>query len=254
VGSGFVFFFYLLFIGAITLPASVAGLALGWIITSRKSRRTRWLFRAGGLLLPIIGAIYLIGSILAMVLFGQLTDRDIGFGDQFTVPLRNHYEWNAINEPDSACIYDTRDRRAIGSEGNVHVESGDREAFSNVVQLQQRGDWLLGAYAKDPPPNDTAPIADHWFLFNTKSHERVDVASEQELRSVAISHGLQLDLQASESFYANQRWNWRDGVALLILVAIPLVGLAVLLLKARKIWCGDTGPVANHLTSPSAHP
>jgi hypothetical protein len=225
MGVAFVFVIYLVLIGCFALP----GMAVGGWIGSRLSRGAapevrrralRW-----GALLPLLGAAYLICFIVAMAAFGVTTHRDFGFGDGFLVPLHHGYELEAIDVPDSAFIY-SRDG------GSVNLSR-----FSNVLSLQQEGDWLAGAYGTHDSSfnatGDRKQVADRWFLFNTRTTEQVDAASEDALRKVAKSRGVKLALVSSEQFYDSQRFRWYDFLVGLLLW-VPAAIAALYLYKAVR--------------------
>ena len=138
-------------------------------------------------------------------------------GDSFEVPLPNGYQWLAIDMTDRAAI----------------VSPGSGSVFDDVVQMQQHGDWLAGAYDSRPDhyglPDDVVP--DHWFLFNTRDHRIVVAASVQELAELARQQGFTLRPEPSSQFYGERRWRWHD-VAIGLTLMMP--GAAALLVLYRK--------------------
>jgi len=170
-----------------------------------------------------------------MAMVGLATGRDVGFGDGFDLPLDNHYHWSAIDDTDFAMIYDVRDKSASDGD-SIHIESDDRDAFDNVVELQEEGDWLAGAYVSEDEskrlPGKKVP--DCWFLFNTRTHQRLDAKSEDDLRADAAQQGIQLHMQSSDNFYSSHRFGWKDVVVVLMLLLPPPVGLFLLWKAARR--------------------
>jgi hypothetical protein len=238
VGIGFVLLIYLIVLAILVVPAVLVGGCIGYWLSRKSGSSIKRRFILGGILLPIIGAMYAVGCLIVLAAIGLATGRDVGFGDGFDVPLHNHYHWMAIDEPDSADVYDTRDVRATDGSGDVHVEPENRDAFANVLELQEEGDWLAGAFgthnARFNQPRG-AQVADRWFLFNTRTHERIDAGSEEQLRQAAAAKGFVLRLQSSERFYSSRRWSSVDGVVLLVLSAFPVLVIGWLWREARRL-------------------
>jgi len=239
VGIGFVFLIYLIVLAVLAVPGMLVCGSIGYFLTRRRSASVRRSFVIGGALLPLAGAAYAVFGIIVMAVAGLIGGGDVGFGDGYDVPLRNHYHWSAIDEPTVAEVYDTGDRDATDN-GDTHIEPDDRNAFSNVLQFQQDGDWLAGSYDSDQAQLDSRKMkSDRWFLFNTRTHERVDVSSEDELRRAAAANGVPLRLQSSEDFYASHHLTWTDGVVASLLLAGAVLALAFLWRAGKRRLAAD---------------
>ncbi|MCE0523775.1 MAG: hypothetical protein LV480_12785 [Methylacidiphilales bacterium] len=251
MGIGFVFLIYLVILAVLVVPAIAICAGLGYFLVRKSSRRIRRIIVLTACVLPVVGCIYLVGCIIIMAIVGLATGRDVGFGDGFDIPLHNHYRWSAIDTTDSAEVYDREDRRATDGQGGTHIEEDNRNAFANVLELQEEGDWLAGAYGSHDSRFDNPSgkqVADHWFLFNTRTHQRVDASSETELQAAATAQGLHLHMQSSDAFYSSHRLTWIDGIAVIILLIPPVGGIIFLWKRTRKLIREDrntSGPSFN---------
>ena len=237
MGVGFVFIIYLFFLAVLTVPAVFVCAGIGYFTARRAGNRVRRRFLIIGGLLPFAGTIYVTFCIVFMAIVGLVTGRDVGFGDGFDLPLHNHYHWSAIDTTDSAEVYDVQDKTATDGNGDTHIEPDDKNAFSNVRKFQEEGDWIAGAYMSqesfDSPGSQDVP--DHWFLFNTRTHERIDARNEDELRNDASAKGIMLRLQASDAFYSSHRLSWIDLSAGLLLLIPPVAFACYLWKKGRAM-------------------
>jgi len=219
MGVAFVFLIYIVLAVCLAVPAGAVGAWIGGRIARKTDKKTKHTFRIAGIVLPFLAGGYLLAWVAGMSAFGIATGRDFGFGDGFEIPLHNGYHWSAIDEPTAACVYVNKDEfSACGSD--------QRNSFYEV-------DWLAGSFDgrsyESFPPEDRQP--DHWFLFNTRTHERVDAISEAELRQKAAQHGVALSLQSSADFYGSHRYHWYDFAIGLMLL---LPGIAVMIWLYRK--------------------
>jgi hypothetical protein len=237
VGIGFVFLIYLVVLAVLLVPAVAICAGLGYFFVRKSRKKIKGIVVLTACVLPVVSGIYLVGCIIVMAIVGLASGRDVGFGDGFDLPLHNHYHWSAIDETDSAEVYDQEDRRATDG-GDTHIEEDDRNAFANVLELQEEGDWLAGAYGShdsrfDNPPGNQVP--DHWFLFNTRTHQRVDAKSETELQADAVAKGFHLHMQSSGAFYSSHRLTPIDAIAAIILLIPPAGGIFFLWKRMRKL-------------------
>lgn len=238
MGIGFVFIVYMFFLAVLTVPAIFVCAGIGYFIARRAGNRVRRAFVIVGGLLPIAGAMYVTFCIVFMAVVGLATGRDVGFGDGFDLPLHNHYHWSAIDTTVSAEVYDVQDKVATDGNGDTHIEPDDKNAFSNVLKFQEEGDWIAGAYGShdnrfDDPSSPN--VADHWFLFNTRTHQRFDAKNEEELKSDALAKGVSLHLQSSDTFYSSRRLGWIDLLAGLSLLIPPGALVIYLWKKGRAV-------------------
>jgi hypothetical protein len=242
VGIGFVFLIYLVVLGVLLVPAMVLCGGVGYFLSRNRSKRVKRIVVVAAVGIPVLGCAYLVGCIIVMAVVGLATGRDVGFGDGFDLPLHNHYHWSAIDTTESANVYDLRDRRATDGEGDTHIESDNREAFANVLEFQEEGDWLAGTYAShdsrfDDPRGKLVP--DHWFLFNTRTHQRIDADSETQLQAAAVAQRFQLHLQSSDAFYSSHRFKLVDGCVAMLLLFLPVVGLYFLWAWMKRLFAED---------------
>lgn len=242
MGIGFVFLIYLVILGVLMVPAMALCGGVGYFVSRKRSKSVKRRVLITAVALSILGCVYLVGCIIVMAVVGLCTGRDVGFGDGFDLPLHNHYHWSAIDTTESADVYDLRDRRATDGEGDTHIENDNREAFANVLEFQEEGDWLAGAYAShdsrfDNPRGKLVP--DHWFLFNTRTRQRVDADSETQLQAAAVAQGFQLHLQSSDAFYSSHRFNLIDVCVALLLLVLPVIGLYFIWAWMRKLFAED---------------
>lgn len=232
MGIAFVFLLYIVFLIAACVPLVLTGLGVAAALSRGQYSGLRRRLLLGGALLPVLGCGYIAFCILAMAGFGLLTNRDVGFGDGYELPLHNGYRIVAIDTLDSAYVGPA----SMFASGVFGLREGQRDAFGEVVALQEEGDWI--ALGWDGRPFDAAdafrkPIADRWALFNTRTKARVDVTSEIQLQSQLARRGMHPQLQTTEQFYNHRRYRWYDALALVALAVPPLVVL-VLTLKTVK--------------------
>ena len=237
MGIGFVFIIYLIILAILLVPATALCAGIGYFLARKSSRKIKRTVILTACSLPMTGCVYLIGCIIIIGIVGLASGRDVGFGG-FEIPLHNHYHWSAIDTPESADIYDQNDQRATDGKGNFFVDQTDRNAFANVLELQEEGNWLAGAYGShdsrfDNPPGKQVP--DHWFLFNTRTHQRVDARSEADLQAAATSQRLHFHMQSSDAFYSTHRYTWVDGIAVILLLIPPVSGIIFLWKRIRKL-------------------
>jgi hypothetical protein len=237
VGVGFVFIIYLVAIAVVVLPCMLICAASGRYLARHAKRKVRKKFTRAGAIIPVLGGLYLVAFIVLMAIFGSATGRDFGFGDGFDIPLNNGYHWSAIDITEVAAVYDLNDSRVAGSLGSYSIPSGYPTAFYNVLSLQQHGDWLAGSFllTLDRSKFDMNWKPDHWFLFNTKTHERIDAQDQASLKTIAAEHGFSLHLESSPDFYSHHRYGWYDGIAALLLFMPGVFAVAWIYKKARYL-------------------
>ena len=167
----------------------------------------------------------------------------MGFGDGFELKLHNGYHFSAIDTPESACVYrDNHDEFSTCGNGPG--------SFYQILALQEYGDWLAGAFdgTTDVHPFADQQKADHWFLFNTRTGERVDASSEADLRAKAAAQGVQLALMPSADFYGAHRFHAYDVLVALLLLTPGVLACLWLFKKARHMLrdgsCGDSVALA----------
>jgi hypothetical protein len=229
MGIAFVFALYIIAVALFAVPAALGCAWVAGRIARRCDQRTRRIFRLAGAAFPFLAGGYLLAFVVAMGLFGVATGRDMGFGDGFELRLPNSYHFSAIDTPESACVYrDKRDEFTACGSGPG--------SFYQVLALQQDGDWLAGAFdgTTDAHPFPDQQKADHWFLFNTRTGERVDANSEADLRTKAAARGVKLALVPAATFYSDHRFHAYDLLVALLLLA-PGVLICLWLIKRAKM-------------------
>jgi hypothetical protein len=227
--------FYIVAIALATLPCMLAGRLLGRFFARHYRRRVRRRFGRFGALIPAGTAIYVLLWIIAMALFGAATGR--GFGDDLEIPLNNGFQWSAPDTPGVASVFDKKDRNVSRGQGLNSIPGSDSTTFDNVLSLQQSGDWLAGSYLEglDPTLDNPHWKPDHWFLFNTRTHQRFDAGSEVELQQIAAQRGVVLHLESSPNFYDDYRYRWYD-IAVSSLLCLPgILMLFWIYKKARQL-------------------
>jgi hypothetical protein len=157
--------------------------------------------------------------------FGSATDRDFGFGDGFDIPLSNGYHWSAIDITEVA---------TISSKYSV--------VFENVLSLQQHGDWLAGSYLStlDRTKFDMPWKPDHWFLFNTRTHEYLNASDEEDLANLAKAHHFALELEPSANFYTHHRYRWYDAAFAMLLFIPGLIVIIRCWQRGKQMLKADT--------------
>lgn len=218
----------------VALPCVLFGAWLAKRVSRRSSEEVRREFVRAGVLIPIGGVSYGIGCIVAIGIFGTLTGRDLGFGDSYGIPLNNGYHWSAIDEGISGCVFPEAAEDASSSCGLPNLS---RTRFVDVLSFQESGDWLAGSFDSDEShflyPDQQR--SDHWFLFNTKTHERYDAPNEAVLARLSVQHGFTLKLESAINFYDHHRYRWYDGAFALLLLAPGLLILLRLYARARRL-------------------
>jgi hypothetical protein len=193
----------------------------GFLIFRKKSKRMKIVSVAGGILLPVIWVLSVIDFFFIVAIAGVTFGEDFGFTDRFDVPLHNNYQWTAMDSTDSALIYNL-----AGTDGGVLSLIPDtHEPSWNVLEIQEQGDWLANGLWSNPS-QDAAP--DGWFLFNTRTHQRIDARSEQELQVDAAEKGFRLNLQSCHDFYLRHHFSWIAVLEIILLLAVPVIGLDLL--------------------------
>lgn len=238
MGVAFVFLIYVVAVAVVSVPLMALAAWIGNRIARRSSAHTKKVFRLGGMLLPPVAGVYLLGCLVVMAMFGEFTGRDSGFGDDFELPLRNGYQWTAIDEPAAACVY-------RGSSADIgyycKLPNTNRDVFVDVLALQQHEDWLAGAFDGDVSHflNPEKQQSDHWFLFNSKTQERFDAQNEAALARLTAQHGFVLKLDSSSDFYSQHRYRWTDALVVFLLIAPAIAVTFWLRRKARKLLQKD---------------
>jgi hypothetical protein len=207
------------------VPCALVGAGIGRFIARRAGESVQKRFSLYGAVLPICAGIYLLGVIVVMAAFGLATDRDFGFGDGFDIPLSNGYHWSATDLTEVA---------TISNKYSV--------VFENVLSLQQHGDWLAGSYLStlDRMKFDMAWKPDHWFLFNTKTQERLNASDEAGLANIAKAHQFALELEPSADFYAHYRYHWYDAAFAIFLFIPGLILLVCCWKRGKQLLQADT--------------
>lgn len=244
MGVAFAFMLYIGFAIIVGLPLAALGALLGAQMAKGTPPSTKRLFKLTGAALPLCAGAYLLVWIVFMAILGLATGRDFGFGDGFDLPLHNGYHWSAIDEPLSACIYkgDMSDMSAA-----CGLPNRNQGTFVDVLAIQEKENWIAGAYDSNEKHflYQDQQRADRWFLFNTKTDERIDAGNEPDLKQIASQHGLTLHLESSEKFYGHRRYRWYDALVGLLLFVPALIALVWLYKKARRLLretAETTGP------------
>lgn len=150
--------------------------------------------------------------------------RDIGLGDGFDCPLPNGYALTFIDVTDIGTLYNPKNRP---------LWSGVMENAVNDVRLMQlSGPYVLGASdarSFEHFGDGSSPV-DSYFLLDTRTGNRADFQTYNELREAAQRLSIQPGLVPISSLYSKYRFTWFDAFAAMLLLGPPLVG-AVLLLR-----------------------
>ncbi len=233
MGPLFALIFWCLVLAFVASAAVVPARRLAQRLSTRAPMHVQAKFLRAATLLPSVCAVYLLIAALSFGIYGTVTGRDLGFGDDMELPLQNGYRWLAVDLPTLASI---RNRSQV-------------TAVDDVVSLQQSGDWLAGATSKNsdwrPQSGGTRP--DAFFLLNTKSGQLLELSTSTQLSELTAQHGFALHLQPSSDFYNAHRYGWRDALALFLILAPGLIAIAWLYRKARRLLrssAANTGPYA----------
>lgn len=206
--------------------------AIGFLIVRKKSKRVKIVSVMTGVLLPIIGMLSLIDFFFVMVIAGTNFERNFIFIDRFDVPLHNNYQWTAFEEMDNGVVIYNK----VGTDGGVLNLIPNDEAFWNVLEIQEQGDWLAGSISNNSSQEQKP---DDWFLFNTRTHQNIGATSEQELRVDAAEKGIQLHLQPCREFYLSRHFSWVAVLEIILLLVLPVIGLGLLWKLAVKFVAKD---------------
>ncbi len=200
--------------------------ALGFLIAIKKSKRVKIVAVAGGVLIPVVLMLGVIDLFFILGTAGEAFGRDFGFNDRFDVPLHNDYHWTSVDSPDNGIVYNI-----VGTDdGYMGSIPHNQETFWNVLEVQEQGDWVAGSLWG----NSSEPIPENWFLFNTRTHQRIDAKNEEELRVATAGKGIQLHLQPCREFYLSRQSRWIAVLQITLLVILPFVGLGLLWKLALK--------------------
>lgn len=232
MGPLFVLIFWGFVLCIVALPCVAASRWVAARLTIRSSDAVRKRFRSAATLGPMAVGLYLLLLLAGMGIYGTATGRDLGFGDDFELPLPNGYRWVAVDVPDLATIYDP---------------GGEPTYLDHVVSLQRSGDWLAGGTSdRVDRSGDLHDVsADHWFLLNTKNREHFDATSEAQLDQLTAEHGFRLKLQPSSAFYSSHRYRWYDAVVALLLLSPGMLILLSIYRKARRLLRDSAAPAGS---------
>jgi hypothetical protein len=229
MGIGIVLIAYAVaFIVAASIGAVLCG-ALAYVLTRRSGRRRKQAIVASALF-PFMCVLFAGAWFVAYATVNSLVfDRDPGLGDSWQTPLPNGYALNMIDTTDQGTVYNPKTQASGGS-----IASRDDTVFG-VRQLQVTDSLIFGA-------RDTgyfgrigqeSKFVDSYFELDTKQNKVTDFKSLEDLRKQASSEGITLNLRPFESVFGDYRTTWFDYAAGLILIAVPLLGFALLV---RWVW------------------
>jgi hypothetical protein len=229
MGIGIVLIAYAVaFIVAASIGAVLCG-ALAYVLTRRSGRRRKQAIVASALF-PFMCVLFAGAWFVAYATVNSLVfDRDPGLGDSWQTPLPNGYALNMIDTTDQGTVYNPKTQASGGS-----IASRDDTVFG-VRQLQVTDSLIFGA-------RDTgyfgrigqeSKFVDSYFELDTKQNKLTDFKSLEDLRKQASSEGITLNLRPFESVFGDYRTTWFDYAAGLILIAVPLLGFALLV---RWVW------------------
>lgn len=216
----------------------------GYLLSRKKSKRAKKVFILSGCFAPVIFALCLIDLFFILALVGDSTGTDLGFSDRFDLPLHNGYHWTGVDSPGCGVIY----KFAGTDEGYLGSIPNNRETFSNVREMQEEGDWIAGYYDSNGNLSSSNESGPGWFLFNTRTHQRIDAKNEEELRVDAAANGIQLHLQSNRHFYINRYFTWLVVLKIVGLLLLPILGLFLLWRLVVK-WLNDPLLPLQNLTS-----
>jgi hypothetical protein len=151
-----------------------------------------------------------------------LLHRDVGIGDGFDCPLPNGYALSFIDTTDAGSVYNPKGR-PVWSEVR-------EDAVNDVTAMQLAGPYILGgvdSHRLEHWEHDVV-TADSWFLLNTKTRERTDFKSIEELKESARRSNITLSLVPIGDLYSKYRFTWFDAFAGALLVVPPLLAFALL--------------------------
>lgn len=237
MGIGFVLIAW----GIIGLVLAVIGsLILRWVVacfTRGANNGRRWLLRAATAFpvacLAWAGTVFVFQAVVNVMVL----HRDIGIGDGFDCPLPNGYALSFIDDTDIGTLYDPKDRP---------VWSDVKEnAIDNVRVIQLAGSYVLGGSDSKRLEHfgqDGSPV-DSYFLLDTRTGNRTDFKTYDDLREAAHHLSVQPSLVPIGSFYSKYRFTWFDAFAGSLLIAPPLIGAGLLtrwLMRVRRTKLAPT--------------
>lgn len=202
MGIGFVFIIHLIvicvFSGLIALLSSI----ITFFISNKENRKCNiWT----AIISPFVGfyTLYMCGLIGSGIV-SVIKDVDIGIGDAWYVPLPNNCRLLFIDIPEQA-----------------YIEKNEETVISEVTQLQQQNDIILGKMERDK-----------FFLYNTKSNILKEFTSENEL--IIQNSNKKPNLINAVEFYSDKR-NEIAGFALIIVGITSLIISIMAIYLTRKI-------------------
>lgn len=158
------------------------------------------------------GTIFVVLSIVNVVVLA----RDFGIGDTWYTPLPNGYTLAMMDEPTSADLCPT-------SGLDVCPQGGD---LDGITRLQLAGPYMLGQAIGE--------TGETYFLFDTRTRQRDDYASEADLAAAARRRRIALALRPVFDIYRAFRFTWVDGLAAATALGVPfLVALGGLIWLVR---------------------
>jgi hypothetical protein len=149
-------------------------------------------------------------------------------GDTWETPLPNGYALMMIDTTDQGTVYNPRTQPG----GSLVV--GRDDAVFGVRQLQV-SNKLIGArdYGYFGRMGQESKIVDSYFELGTNRNAQLQFESLDDLRKLAASEGVALQLREYASVFHDNRTTWFDYFAGLALLGVPLVGFFWLV---RWVW------------------
>ena len=248
MGLGIVLVVYAI---AFMVAASIGAVVLGAVtyFLTRRSGQHRKRAIVASAVFPFVCALFAGAWFVAYATVNSLVfHRDPGLGDGWQTPLPNGYALMMIDTTDQGTVYNPKTQ---GSDGSIASRD---DAVFGVRQLQISHSLIFGA-------RDTgyfgrigqeSKFVDSYFVLDTNQNKVTELKSLEDLQRRAASEGITLNLRPFESVFGDYRTTWFDYMAGLILIAVPLIGFALLVRWIWKIRVLREDPIDPANTGPSA--
>ena len=206
MGAGFAFAFMAFML---LVFAAVAGIVFRaatrhWTQHAPPTEGRRIFLRRAGLL-PAMLAFYALIFLAGYGVWNEIVrHRGLGFGDDMEASLPHDYQLTMI---------DVADRGWLRPRGR-YVDQLDREAVTEVHQMQVSGDFLLGSAGDST-----------FFMLNSATRERWDFRSLTDLETAARAKGIATELEPLGEFYREHRYDRVDGAAFIVFWIFPIAAM-----------------------------
>jgi hypothetical protein len=229
MGIGFVLFIFGLLglASAFALSKIGAYLAVRWMRDGGDEAAVERAMRAAALLpyacLAWAAAVFIFAGFINSVYLG----RDALLGDTAQTPLPNGYALLFVDG--DATVFNPATQHFGSSIGN------QQDAIFGVLDLQLAGPRMLGDFEVGFPPTHKAGAPRRYFVLDTRSGVRGELANANALRDTSSALGITLAVEPIDTVFTRYRWTWFDLLAAILLVVPPMIVVGLIAKSVVRI-------------------